>query len=223
MSIRTSSSITRRPSQSQDSSDLHIYVPSQRHREDPTIFAGSGWISPHPLSTVASEVQSAVPLPPDEYGLGQRITHQEWTQWRAISDSTTEEQESVYMYGPSGQEPHVIEPRANSVSYNSTRVEPWHLYDVSSLSGPSRDSEPAVYAEPSANRVERGNRRGKRSERSTAQAATSETTSSQSQIFGSAASSDFSGGLSTGSQLIHLRMPWDTERSSTANHRHSGL
>ncbi|KAK4621289.1 hypothetical protein CLAFUW4_06998 [Fulvia fulva] len=57
---------------------------SQPHdpREHPTIFAGKGWISPHPLSQEPSEIasppQSKIVLPEEAYPQGATMSYEEW-------------------------------------------------------------------------------------------------------------------------------------------------
>lgn len=58
--------------------------PSQRPTTQTTVFAGKGWISPHPLSRspteVASSPQSRIILPSDAFPHGATMTFDEWKQ-----------------------------------------------------------------------------------------------------------------------------------------------
>jgi hypothetical protein len=82
----------------------------------PTRFAGDGWISPHPLSVATSDIgappQSAVYVPTD--GLGHRgpLTYSEWTAQRDAAKSLSGSFAGSHV--PSALEPHI----APSAAYN---------------------------------------------------------------------------------------------------------
>ncbi|KAK5119845.1 hypothetical protein LTR85_007171 [Meristemomyces frigidus] len=57
----------------------------------PTVFAGRGWISPHPLSrspsSVRSPPQSHISLPPDDFVGGATMTYQDWKAMQQEEDT----------------------------------------------------------------------------------------------------------------------------------------
>lgn len=62
----------------QENDDVHSQMSDEPQEQRPTVFAGRGWITPHPLESSVTERSPAIVLPSDALANGATLSYEEW-------------------------------------------------------------------------------------------------------------------------------------------------
>lgn len=154
---------------------------SPRHKFSTTVFAGQGWISPHPLSCVTSELdgppQSEIQLPSPH---GATLTYHEWCDLQKGSETQSRKQ--------SGHRNH----SRTSSSVGRYRPGGWG-YEYASQRSTTSPRNTRQYQSPAVETVQE----------------TVDESVHRSQLSSASGSRRYFHGAAMRGNTIHLRMPWD--------------